>query len=364
MPPRVPFLVVAVVAALVAALVVSAPATADPADPGPADGTTSTTSTHTSTTPISTTPTSTGAARPRVKALVATPLDASVVENGTRWDLSNSCGTDNGLPTGGASDGSPGFAILDATSPAAGDAFDCGGMVWVGSSVVADDDGTVDISPSGADTVVTPSTVTIAGLQVRETYRVFASGDTVRILVELQNPTAAAISTTVSYVDNFGSDVDTRVVGSSSGDTTFTTADRWIVDSDGPVSGDKLVNTTVLSGPGAAVTPNSVSETVFSAGGTEGAIATFPVTVPPGATRAFMFFQVVGGGGNGTPNSALVASAAVWDSPIPASSPLLAGISPDVLGEIVNWSLAPAAAIAAPSAAPAAAVGVVPTFAG
>jgi hypothetical protein len=351
------FLVVAVVAALVAAV---ATATADP-DPGPADGAATSTSTPTSTTPTSTTtPSTIGGVGPPVKALVATPLDASVFENGTRWDLSNSCGTDNGLPTGGASDGSPGFALLEATTPAAGDAFDCGGMVWVGNSVVADDDGTVDVSPSGADTVVTPSTVTLAGLQVHETYRVFASGDTVRVLVELQNPTAAAISTTVSYVDNFGSDVDTRVVGSSSGDTTFTTADRWIVDSDGPVSGDKLVNTTVLAGPGAAVTPNSVSETVFSAAGTEGAIATFPVTVPPGATRAFMFFQVVGGGGNGTPNSALVASAAVWNSPIPASSPLLAGISSDELGEIVNWSLAPVAAIAAPAAA----VGVVPTFTG
>ena len=47
-----------------------------------------------------------------------------------------------------------------------------------------------------------------------------------------------------------------RDAGSSSGDTLFTTADRWVVtDDDAPVGGDPAV-THVLFGPGAvAVTP-------------------------------------------------------------------------------------------------------------
>jgi hypothetical protein len=307
---------------------------------------------------------------PGVKGLVATPLDALVTANGFQWQMSNGCGTDDGTPTG-VENASPALGILDVTSSAGTDAFDCGGLVWVGNTVVADDDGTVDVSPSGSDEVVTPSTVTIGGLRVTDTYRVFSGGDTARILVELANPTAADVSTTVTYASNFGSDATTTVAGTSSGDTSFTTADRWLVTADGPVSGNDLVNTTVLFGPGSVdVTPSSVSTSAFDAGGREGSLAVFPVTIPAGSTRFLMFFQQVGGGGNGTPNTAIVAAAAVWNSPLAPSSPLLAGLSPADVGSILNWThvvatpptTTPPSTIAA--AQPAAAVGVVPTFTG
>ncbi|HZP31067.1 MAG TPA: hypothetical protein VFC99_19115 [Acidimicrobiia bacterium] len=305
-------------------------------------------------------------AAPGVKALAATPLDASVVVNGYEWQMSNACGTSNGLPTGGTSNGSPGLGILEAKGPGGGDAFDCGAVVWVGNTVVADDDGTVDVSPSGGDTVVTPSTQTIGGLHVTDTYRVFSGGDTARVLVTLENPTAADISTTVAYASNFGSDTTTTIAGTSSGDTGFTTADRWLVTADDPTAGGDIVNTSVFFGPGAVdVTPSSVSTAVFASAGTQGAMATFDVTVPAGATRSLLFFQVVTGGGNGTPNSAVVASAAVWDTPLAASSPLLAGISPADQGLVVNWTrvVAPPTTTTT-TAAPAAAVGVTPTFTG
>jgi hypothetical protein len=303
-----------------------------------------------------------------VKPLAATPLDTVVTVNGFQWLVSNACGTTNGLPDG--LNGGPGLGVLDATGPAGADAFDCGGVVWVGNTAVADDDGTVDVSTDGADQVVTPSTRTIAGLQVTDTYRVFSGGDTARVLVELENPTGAAISTTVTYSSNFGSDATTTVAGTSSGDTTFTPADRWIVTSDGPVSGNDLVNTGVLYGPGPVdAVPNAVSTTVFDSGGTEGASVTFAVTVPAGSRRFLMFFQTLGGGGNGTPNAAIVTAAAVWNTALPTSSPLLAGITPGDAGAIANWTRVAAeppttTTTTAAAAQPAAAVGVVPTFTG
>jgi hypothetical protein len=82
-----------------------------------------------------------------------------------------------------------------------------------------------------------------------------------------------------------------------------------------------------------------------------------------------MFFQTLGGGGNGTPNAAVVAAAAVWNTALPASSPLLAGITPGDAGAIANWTrVAPepptTTTTTAAAAQPAAAVGVVPTFTG
>jgi hypothetical protein len=323
------------------------------ADPSPTATTTSS----------ATTSTTTLAAGPDVKALAATPLDVQVFAGGTAWVFTNSCGTDNGLPTGGSDNSSPGLAIFDVTNSALTDAFDCGAMVWIGSTVVADDDGTVDVSPSGADEVVTPSTQTIAGLRVTDSYRLFASGDTARVLVKLENPTAFAVTMPVSYVSNFGSDASTVLAGSSSGGATFTTADRWIVTSDDPTAGGDLMNTAVFAGPGAAVLrPSSVSSTVFASSTTDGALATFDVTVPAGATRYLMFFQVVTGGGNGTPNATAVAEAAVWNTDLAPGSPLLAGIPPADVTSILNWAIAGPAP--APGTAPAAAVGVVPTFTG
>src|SRR5262249_40138640 len=108
-----------------------------------------------------------------VGPLAATPLDAQVFAGGTEGDFTNDCGTDNGLPTGGVQNGSAGFSINDVTTTAASDAFDCGAMVWVGTTAVADDDGTVDVSASGGDQVLTVSTQAVGGLQVTDTYRMF-----------------------------------------------------------------------------------------------------------------------------------------------------------------------------------------------
>jgi hypothetical protein len=244
-------------------------------------------------------------------------------------------------------------------------------VVWVGNTAVADDDGTVDISASGSDQVVTPSAQTIGSLQVTDTYRIFSGGDTARVLVELDNPSGADVATTVTYASNFGSDSTTTIAGSSSGDTAFTTADRWLVTADDPVAGGDFVNTSVFYGPGSVDSvPTTVSTTVFTSGGTEGAMAVLPVTVPAGSKRLLMFFQQVGGGGNGTPNAALVASAAVWNTPLAATSPLLAGIPPEDVGAIANWIHVVASppltttTTTVPAVQPAAAVGVVPTFTG
>ena len=278
--------------------------------------------------------------------------------SGEQWHFSNSCGTTNGLPSGGSENGSAGLAISDAATPASGNAYDCAAMVWIGNTVVSDTDGIVDLPTVPPDSLLV-ATAAVNGLQVTQSYRVFQGG-TVRTLVELQNPTGTGISTPVSFVSNFGSDAATVLAGSSSGGATFTTADHWIVTADDPTASATPINTTVLYGPGAvAVTPSAVSTTVFAAPTTDGALATFDVTIPAGQTRYLMFFQAISGGAHGTPNSTAVAAAAVWNQPLLQSSPLVAGIPATDTALILNWAVVPT-----PAPAPAAAVNIVPTFTG
>jgi hypothetical protein len=329
-----------------------------------ADPVTSTTTTTTTATSTDATTTTTATAPTVVRG---SPVSSQIIlgfpvefdpASGDQWHISNTCGTSNGLPSGGTENGSPGLGISDAATSASGNAYDCAAMVWIGNSVVADADGLADLPNVPPDSLLIAA-ATVDGLDITQSYRIFQAG-TARTLVELQNPTAAAISTPVSFVSNFGSDAATVLAGSSSGGGPFTTADRWIVTADDPVASTTPINTTVLYGPGAvAVTPAAVSTTVFAAPTTDGALATFDVTVPAGQTRYLMFFQVISGGAHGTPNSTALDAAAVWNQPLLQSSPLLAGIPATDTALILNWAVVPT-----PVPAAAAPVTVVPTFTG
>jgi hypothetical protein len=244
------------------------------------------------------------------------------------WEIIDDGITDNGLPSGGTcstgADGS-GASIRDANIPAGSDAFDYAGMVWVNSTQVGG-------NLSGSGNRVTFSPVIISGLNAQVIYDVLSTSATLRVLLTLENPTGSPIAVPVDYASNFGSDGGTAVKGTSSGDTSFTSADSWVVTSD---AGDSdPVNTTVIFGAGAApVTPSSVSQTVFGCAGTQGVQATFNVSVPAGGTIAMVFFQQM----NDTTANALT-EATVFDDPN-LDPDLLAGLSPSELAAIQNWDL-------------------------
>ena len=160
---------------------------------------------------------------------------------------------------------------------------------------------TVNTSFVGTDGIgdLTGSTYTAVAQNISEldvTYQLFFSLDTLcnRFILFLDNPTGSDIQETIRTATNFGSDGNTQLDGTSSGDLIFTTADRWIVTSDGEPLGDP-VNTTVYYGPGSPeVTPNFVTSDLQACGGFGGAGAQYEITVPAGETRCLMFFACMG----------------------------------------------------------------------
>ncbi|MFO0804296.1 MAG: Calx-beta domain-containing protein [Gemmataceae bacterium] len=249
------------------------------------------------------------------------------------WTISDSFLTSNGLPTGGSGASGPGgsgITIVDASIPGQGDAFDDGATLWVNNTVVGG-----ALSQSG--NTVDFATQSISGLNSTAQYYIASSSATARVLLTLSNPTAAPITVPVDYLTNFGSDGATAIQGTSDGDTTFTAADRWLVTDDGP--GGDPANTTVLFGSGTpAITPVGVSSTVFSNAGTQGARATFNVTVDPGQTLSLMFFQKL----NDTTANALTEAPTFFDTNPALGSDLLSGLTGTQLSQIVNWDFLPA----------------------
>jgi hypothetical protein len=253
-----------------------------------------------------------------------------VVLNGggpSTWQVTNSGGTNNGLPTG-TSDFSAGLTVDNVTLGTQDDAFDNGLTVWVDNQIFA--------LPEPADAPVAGSTLTagpvlMSGLNVTVQHHAVSSSAVLRTLVTFTNPTAADISAAVAIVSNVGSDGTTAVNGSSSGDTAFTAVDRWLVTSDSVPSND-VTNTFVLFGPGAPG-PASVAATGFSDGGdANGVTATFNITVPAGATRSLMFFHQV----SATPADALASAAQFNEAPL-LTSDLMAGLTQEQADQILNW---------------------------
>jgi hypothetical protein len=138
-----------------------------------------------------------------------------------------------------------------------------------------------------------------------------------------------------------GSDANTTVEGSSSGDTTFTTADRWVVTSAGNPLDTDVVNTFVVGGPGSPVSARLTALlTAFSDGtGTQGVTTTYSITVPAGETRYLLFFNQI----HVTAAEALTAAAVFNDNPL-LTSDFMAGIVDAQLAQIVNWDFAAPAA--------------------
>jgi hypothetical protein len=163
-------------------------------------------------------------------------------------------------------------------------------------------------------------------------YFAATSSATLRTLVSFQNPTGSPISVTATWVSNVGSDELTVITGTSIGDTSFTSADRWVITNGDPTD---PVNTHVLFGPGSPpVTPSSVSPIVFTCSfSPEGVLATYNVTVPSGTTRRLLYFNQL----NLTNPEALSNVASFFDANPPPGSELRSGLTDAQLAEVVNW---------------------------
>jgi hypothetical protein len=98
----------------------------------------------------------------------------------------------------------------------------------------------------------------------------------------------------------------------------------------------------VLFGPGnPAVTPSSVSTTVFFSAGSEGILANFPLNVPAGGTVKLLFFNDLD-----STSANAIAGATVYNSNSTLGSERLQGLGN--LAQIVNWDFGATQAIPEP----------------
>jgi hypothetical protein len=211
------------------------------------------------------------------------------------------------------------------------DAFDTFGNVTIGADEYADAGADACSAEEGGQEVVYPAQ-TLDGLET--SIKIFASpsGEGLgRWLVSLRNPGAAPVTTTYEWNGNLGSDGETFIVTTSSGDAAASTADRWSVsnDTDGDatfVPGDPVVG-HIWDGlaPGAAQTAGTVDFTNTD----DDVTVEYPITVPPGATFVFLHVLV-----QRASNGSAIGDTAALAAGLPD---VFAGMSAAELASLRNW---------------------------
>ncbi|HEV7735543.1 MAG TPA: hypothetical protein VGR62_25435 [Candidatus Binatia bacterium] len=253
---------------------------------------------------------------------------------GSRWYVHNQSQPTSGAPSGGDCAAGPGLSILDAVIDPEGanrnDAFDGGAMLFVDGEIFA-----ASLHPTVTASSYADGPFPVAGLDTTVAYTALPGSATLRTFATFTNPGPAPITATVTIVTNVGSDANTGVRASSSGDDVFDVADRWIVTSD--TAGDEepldAVVTHVLAGPGPIpVAPALVSREVFDCSTTQGVLAELPITVPAGETRALLFFHELG-----ETNAGAATNASRYDTFPSPTDELVAGLDPRALADVVNW---------------------------
>jgi hypothetical protein len=188
-------------------------------------------------------------------------------------------------------------------------------------SRVFDGDGVVNLAGKS----VTTDEQSILGLNVTHSFTIVDGPGVARAFLTLQNPTSDDISIVVRSGFNLSS--QDIVAASSSGDTTFDTADRWLIVRRGTASNPPTtVDTMVHFGPGApAVTPSEVGK------GADVYQASFPVTVPAGETVHLMWFL-----GMHLDQTGAMADVGIFDD-VTSASVLVADLTAAQRSRIVNW---------------------------
>lgn len=202
---------------------------------------------------------------------------------------------------------------------------------------------------ANGDVVLTGPVEQIMGLDVTGEFRFYAAGDLVRVMMNYTNPTTAPITVLSGTESDVVRNAEASIEATSSGDTTVTVDDRWLVATDGGNGAPVL--TMVWEGPAASLPAEQVD-------GGVGDLYTYQtVTVAPGATVHFAYFTQVTGYGSEPPMvadpDAAVASAVATTTEFGTfAGRLVAGLAPGTV--VLNWGTVAAATPAAPPATPAA----------
>lgn len=132
------------------------------------------------------------------------------------------------------------------------------------------------------------------------------------------------VTYTFSVYSDYGSDISTNVVATSSGDTVLSTEDRWLHTNGGsqssPEIGFVFGNSTTTDGPSSATVSG------------DDATVQHTVTIQPGETVSIMYFGV-----QNTDPTAL--EAVLTDLTGPTTSQMLVGLDQPLLDSIANFEL-------------------------
>jgi uncharacterized repeat protein (TIGR01451 family) len=194
-------------------------------------------------------------------------------------------------------------------------------------------DATVPAGPACTNRQLAFPAQTIVGLSVKRKVFVPTNDRFIRWMNYFTNTTGSPITFTMITSNNLGSNTNTKIISSSSGDNLATTADTWVTSFRNFTS--VTVGTTsteprighVLWGPGAA-TPIS---NIHFVDGSDTPFWTYSITLAPGQTKAILNFTT----GQGTKAAANAQSAALDLLPPNATQCL----SATELSQIVNFAV-------------------------
>jgi SnoaL-like domain len=159
-----------------------------------------------------------------------------------------------------------------------------------------------------------------------------AKGPYLRSLIRLRNPSASPFTGTITWSSNMGSDGAEVTQASSSGDQSFTTADRWVVSSEPGANGfgDDPTVSFVLYGTGAR---ERVDTVISGPGDGELTVDFENLTIPGNGTRYLLFYTEM------SASPQVATNAATKYNPRRLSPALLAGIPLTTRNQTLNWDL-------------------------
>jgi hypothetical protein len=242
-------------------------------------------------------------------------------------------------------------ASLHTNSGTRHDAFD-GAISWHvnatpgqgSANAYVSPSGTIDISPNfptnpNVATTLTGAPQTLQGLTVTGEMFFSTTKAVARSTLILQNPSGAPITVTVLNASNFGSDQNTVLQATSSGDNVFDPTDNWFVSSEtaNPTPANDPVLTVAFSGAAGAVRGSNVNAP--GSGQKDLFYENYTLTVPAGQTRRLMMFVQM----SDTVAHAEADALTFNTTGSLQAAGLLNGLTPPQLAEVVNWnfSLAP-----------------------
>ncbi|HJL17698.1 MAG TPA: MYXO-CTERM sorting domain-containing protein [Sandaracinaceae bacterium LLY-WYZ-13_1] len=257
--------------------------------------------------------------------------------NGSTWDIDDFYGDIND----GGQDSFDSWGALGDM-----EVFDGSGSSLDSDSLVGDFNIVIDSSDDRR--AVSTDFITVGDVETERTLWAPADTNYLRYFDRFTNTSTETRTVVVVWGGDLGSDTDTLVAATSSGDLTFDTADTWGVTIDADSLSDPADDGPVGYAPGSGaalvgvVDEDSGPGSTWSGDGDDDIAFHYEFDIPAGETRYLMYFLYVGRSETAATAGTQVAETRDGITAL-AEVPDVRGIDPSLLGSIVNWTFAPGA---------------------